>query len=488
MRALRLLLLTISFSSQCVAVLPGQAPVSPDSDSIEFVQHAPSSAEGAEALEAALKANPHDRVAHIRLMGYYWSQTTLYNRPDTRRSLLEEANSFAIHEPQSVVFEQSDFNLKLSDFAPPHADDWTRYEASWMDGVKRYPDNTAVLQHALRALQAVDLDVPFFCERRLRALMPTDPRFAVGLSGLYIRVIEIQLKRNSGVSSAFTQLMGSGDAAGMGLTGQAVVASSKLIGKPDLMDALGPQLLKKAHELDPANARWSDALNAPAPASMDEIVMAVNTVKQEDLWPGGKVTGMMVPATALRVDAAAQAAKLIAPNAAFLKYALGSQPVPSEVSLLALIGPDGHVLQTQFDFGSVRLFSQAMGMVRSWRYTPGMADGHAVPVVTKIDLKFTAPSPSPTAGVAGMAGMGAPGGVMGGIAGGATVADPVLATASPNTIKVPPDVLASLALSNPPIPSPAGAKGYANVVLKMISPCGRNDAVKSPYVCNCCNH
>jgi hypothetical protein len=294
----------------CVLPINGQTAAQPDNDNIEFVQNAPTSTLAAEALEASLKANPDDRIAHIQLMGYYWSQVTFLNRTDIRRQLMEQADWFAIHEPQSVVFDNTNFNLKPTDFSTPNSADLARYKADWATAVQRYPNDTVILLHALRALQAVDRDVPFFCEKRLRILMPTNPQFAIQLASNYVQVIDIQW-HNSGASTAFPELMQSGDSAVIGLTGQMLYAGSRLNGGAEDLRAIGVALLKKAHELDAPNTRWTEALSSPAPATMSDAIASMINLRQVDLWAGGKVRGIAVPSTAVSVDPEVQAAKIV---------------------------------------------------------------------------------------------------------------------------------------------------------------------------------
>jgi TonB family protein len=93
-------------------------------------------------------------------------------------------------------------------------------------------------------------------------------------------------------------------------------------------------------------------------------------------------------------------------------------------------------------------------------------DGKPVSVVTKIDLEYTVPLPpgQGIAGVAGMSGMGA----VDTVAPISARPDPVLKTASPDSVKVPSDVLRALKYAETTVPYPSGAQGSGYVVLKVL--------------------
>lgn len=329
-----------------------------------------------------------------------------------------------------------------------------------MDGNQ---SDTRVLLHALSALHAVDVQVPFLSTARLRTLMPTYPQFAVGLSLYLAQFISSQPQQaptpGSQDHSAFTTVINSNDSAVIGLTGQLLYGLARVNGKTEVYLPQAEALLKKAHELDPPNKRWVDAQQSPPPESVAAAVAGLNTLTQEDLWANGKIPAIEGSSDAQVVDAPTQAARLASPTAAFVQNVLSSS------HLKALIGEDGKVRAIQFESGSVRLFPSALGMTRDWRYAPALSNGKPVKVLTTIDLNYTAyVQPPPSAG-------GVMGGILGGVAG--MSGDPMsagnsaLRAAPPKRINVSGAVIAGNILSKtaPVYPAVARAARVQGIVV-----------------------
>ncbi len=447
--------------------LYGQIPISDqdNTDSIELIQRSPHTDAEAAVVEQSLAANPDDRLIHIHLFGYYWLQSTLNKRTDLRHKLVVQADWFAVHEPQSAVFDRSAFALEKTDFDPPYAADLATYKAHWKSSVDSDNQNdTKVLAHALTALHLVDIQVPLLCTARLRTLEQTYPQFAVQLAfyfGQFISNPTQQAAPAPGTPdhSAFTVLMNSNDPAVIGLTGQYLYGLGRVNGKTEAYLPKAEALLKKAHELDPANKRWVDALQSAPPASDAAAIAVIGTLTEADLWANGKVPPIEGSSDALVVDASTQAAKLSSPSAAFVQNALSSTHLgPANIKLKALIGEDGKVRALQFESGSVRHFPTALSMVKDWKYYPTLSGANHVKVLTIVDLNYTAYVP-PTGGVGG--------GIVGGVAG--MGEDPSLITknAAPKKIVVDSKVMAGniLVKTRPDYPAVAKAARIQGIVV-----------------------
>ena len=431
-------------------------------ESVEFIQHAPRTEAEASALEQTLAANPDDRLAHIHLFGYYWSQATFFRRTDVRHKLVVQADWFAVHDPQSAVFDRSAFSLARTDFDPPYSADLPIYKGHWKSAVDSNPNDIKVLSHALVALHAVDIQVPLICSARLRTLMPTYPQFAVQIAADLSQIIVTQSQQSTAATiaqsqTALTMLLNSNDPAVIGLTGELLYGSARVGGKNEPYLPQAEALLKKAQELDPSNKRWTDVLQSPPPKSIEAAVIAINTLTQEDLWANGKVPPIEGSNNAVVVDASTQAARRLSPSDAFVRNVLSSSQLgPGNIKLKALIGEDGKVRTLQFESGSVRHFPTALGMTKDWQYTPTVVSGKPVKVLTTIDLDYTAyVQPPPAAG-------GVMGGVLGGVAG--MGGDPrnagnsPLKVAPPKRINVSGEVIAGNVLSKTAPVYPAVAK------------------------------
>ncbi len=410
-------------------------------------------------IEQSLSASPDDRLAHIHLFGYYWLQSTLNRRTDLRHKLVVQADWFAVHEPQSAVFDRSGFSLERTDFDPPYAADLAIYKAHWKSAVDSNQNDTKILVHAFQVLHGVDVQVPFLCSARLRTLMPEYPQFAVYSAGYLAQFIISQSQQAAPAPgapdhSAFTVLMNSNDSAVIGLTGQCLYGLARVNGKTEAYLPKAEALLKKAHELAPQNKRWVDALQSPPPETAAAAFAVIGTLTQADLWPNGKVPPIEGSNDALVVDASTQAAKLSSPSPAFVQNALSTQLGPGEVKLKALLDEDGKVRALQFESGSVRHFPTALGMVKDWQYSPSLSDGKPVKVLTIIDLNYTAYVRPPSGAGGIMGGVPASSGVVG--MGG----DPSAITkrAAPKKIAVSSGVMAANILTKTPPVYPAVAK------------------------------
>jgi TonB family protein len=347
------------------------------------------------------------------LFGYYWSQGTFYRRIDVRHKLVVQADWFAVHDPSSAVFDMTGFALQKTDFDPPYVADFQIYKGHWKSAMEHNLNDARVLQHAFHALQIVDLDVPFTCAAHLRVLLPTYPQYPVQLAVMFVEIASLESQHavtTPGIDNfpALTALARSSDSAVIGLTGQALYGVGRMSGKTEAYVPRAEALLNRAHELDPANARWIDALHSEPPLDVASARRTLNIVRQEDLWPGGRVPPLAGAEDAVVVDSAVQVAMRITPSAAFVQNALSSQDGPGNVKLLALIGEDGKVEALQFASGSVRHFPSALVMVKAWLYSPRLSNGKAVRVLTLVDLNFTAFKPSDLRGVAGPVSMNEP--------------------------------------------------------------------------------
>ena len=427
----------------CLPVFGQTTSASRDNeDSLEFMQHAPRTEAEAAVLEQALPSNPDDRLIRIHLFGYYWSQATFYRRIDVRHKLVVQADWFAVHDPSSAVFDRTGFALQKTDFDPPYAADFQIYKAHWKSAVEHNLDNAGVLQHAFHALQVVDLDVPFTCAAHLRVLLPTYPQYPVQLAAMFVEIASLESQHpvtTPGIDNfpALTALARSRDSAVIGLTGQALYGVGRMSGKAEAYVPRAEVLLKRAHELDPANARWTDTLHSEPPLDAASAIRTLNIVRQEDLWPGGRVPPLAGSENAVVVDSAVQDAKRTTPSAAFVQNALSSQDGSGNVKLKALIGEDGRVQALQFASGSVRHFPSALGMVKDWLYSPTLSNGRPVRVLTLVDLNFTAFKPSDLRG--------GPGGILGGPVG--MNEPPTTRSASPIRISVSAAVMQSNLIS-----------------------------------------
>jgi hypothetical protein len=117
---------------------------------------------------------------------------------------------------------------------------------------------------------------------------------------------------------AQSDIESSADVAVLGLTGQMLFGiGSAINGSPEAA-VRGERLLRKAQAMDPRNKRWEQtltvlpALLAKARArskgpSLDIALVSAwitSTLREEDLWPGGKVPSLLLPPGGMAVEPA----------------------------------------------------------------------------------------------------------------------------------------------------------------------------------------
>jgi TonB family protein len=139
----------------------------------------------------------------------------------------------------------------------------------------------------------------------------------------------------------------------------------------------------------------------------------LSSLRQEDLWPGGKVPGVPFPAGAVRVDSSDLPTPAPIPFEGFMPSG------DTSVRLEILIGNDGRVEQAQYIAGLATLAEGAVQAARQWKF-PQMEKGRAVQAMLQIDDTVTRGSYQPakfSPGIPGGFGTSI-GGLIGGIIGG----------------------------------------------------------------------
>lgn len=91
----------------------------------------------------------------------------------------------------------------------------------------------------------------------------------------------------------------------------------------------------------------------------------------------------------LQVAGDAQAGKLISKVDPVYPPAALQQRIQGTVQLRAIVDTAGHVVNTQFVSGPQLLVAAAQEAVKNWVYQPALYNGHAVEVITYIDVPFT---------------------------------------------------------------------------------------------------
>lgn len=98
------------------------------------------------------------------------------------------------------------------------------------------------------------------------------------------------------------------------------------------------------------------------------------------------------PDRPLRVPASVQRARLLSVPALAYPPVASQKRIDGAVRLEALIGADGHVQSLRPISGHAVLVDAAIRAVRAWVYAAVLVNGKPVPVITEIEIVFTAPA------------------------------------------------------------------------------------------------
>jgi TonB family protein len=414
----------------------------------------------AEQLETSLQSNPRDVYARARLLGFYSAHAA--QDQAMRGARLRQIEWLIRNEPDTLLLRNRIARLKQSDFAPPHGDLLELLRRAWQEQIDRHPDDAILIENAVQAMGSVDINgghSEIFMQRlkRLRALEPGDPEWALDLAGLYGTALPRGMAPNAPAeakrfgAAVWGDLENSDDAAVVGLTGVGLLGATMMQPGPQAVSApvsdLGKSLLLRAAALNPKNPGWSRLLDRAAPRNGAELgAMFTETLQPSDLWPHGVVPPIPVPAGAVTQPAgmSGSGAYYAGPGSSIsttvgmrILLQLESLPpmavgAPCSVRFDALIGTDDRIKTLQvagFEHLNIPFVAATRDALRGAGLAPANPN-RPVEVVTHIDLacpkQIFAPTSvnRPPAGVVGGVPGGTPGRVLGGIIGSVPSAAP----------------------------------------------------------------
>ncbi len=384
-------------------------------------------ANGAAELEKSLATDSQNIVARLTLLWYY----AAHNGVESHLAQLRHIEWMIEHHPDSELFQGGDARLQPFFRGPAFKAELNHAEELWLGAADGSHDNPKVLDNAQNSLYWVD---PTACIRylmRLRRAEPANPRWVIAIVRAYAGLSYQDAK--SAAALAQSDIEPSGDLGVTGCIGQLLfgVGSARPGARDiDQFAALGEKLLRKAQAQDPASWRWERTL-AVLPAMvtlrsmLNDAAIATfvsnwiqNSLRQEDLWPGGNVPGLSVPTGAVRIDPS----DIPTPAPIPINGTVPRGDI--SVRLQILIGKDGAVEKVQYMAGLAALADDATHRALQWKLPPRRDKAQAVEAVLQIEdtvsrgpYQPTSFSPGIPGGFGNLIGGGALGGIIGGLPG-----------------------------------------------------------------------
>ena len=372
----------------------------------------------AEQNEKALNANPSNVSLRAGLIGYY-SFRALQD-PAAREARLRHIDWLIHNDPASFLLRNPVARLQTSDFVSSTASLLESFRSAWRDQVNRYSTDPVVIENAAQSTGSLELNIDNGARwieylKRLRVLEPGDPEWALDLAGIYGLAITQGMApgappdKKRFADATVTELQSSTDAALVGWTGLSLYEGVRRLSSQartaqgvDALAAVAESLLRRASSVNPRNPNWAAEINAPA-LSLGTRLSSI--VQVSDLWPGGVVPAIPVPAGGTRLSASEESAKR---PRLILDTVPANLTANCSVRFNALLGTDGRIKTLQiigFESLSIPFVGAERDALRQSQYPPVVVNEKPIEAVTEIEVKcppqVVGGIPSAVVGIAG---------------------------------------------------------------------------------------
>jgi hypothetical protein len=365
-------------------------------------------------IESSLTANARDLDARARLLGYYAAKAS--QDAVARGGRLRQIEWLIQNEPGSRILRDLAARLSPADFAEPYGAYRDSIRAAWREQVKQHPNDVIVIENAWASVGRLEFPsyTPIVSSeeytsgatsieylRRLRALEPGDPEWALDLGGIEAMACVRAARPDASPDAKqlavliLPELLKTTDVAVVGLAG-ASLYQGRNVPRQQLAEAL----LRRAAQLNPKNLAWQRALDStsvPLPATLQELQMS-------DLWPGGVAPAFEAPREAVHVSADALKLAVVMDSDGHRVIGIEAEMPPTSigagcsVAFDVLVGPDGQVRNLQVAAISrlnIPFVAAERDGLRQVHYQPILVNGNPVSAVTQITR--TCPKETPVA-------------------------------------------------------------------------------------------
>lgn len=331
-------------------------------------------------LDMAVRANPEDLESRMKLLEYF--SYTGQDQPFTNQLLW-----FIKRHPEIQSLEMAQGIYRSREWLSQESRDQIR--PAWEQAMAEYPDSPRVLLNAasfleridpergleiLQRAKAMDAAVGPECERKAAAIYAAAESAGLGLAG---KLNTIEMSRETG-EKLRTQLENSGDPALLAATGQIL---SELSSPRDngAQQRRGLELIQHAIQLDPGNAKWTEALES-AEAEPQRKLNYETLMKPHPPQPG-----------IVRIGSGVADASLVSKVDPVYPPLARSARVQGSVEFSVVVGPDGKVQTIQLVRGHPLLVNAAKEAVSKLVYRPVLEDGKPIPFETEVTVPFRLP-------------------------------------------------------------------------------------------------
>jgi TonB family protein len=331
----------------------------------------------AAALEATLQANPDDLDTRMELLVYFAHE-------GNDQLFTAQLLWFIEHHPDIATLQMAQgmfrYNVQLSEGSAE------KIRTAWEQAVGKLPGSSVVLVNAasfleqtdperglqlLREAQILDATVPDQHEREIAAIYAAAEVEALQPEA---RFNNIRMSHEAAVRLR-AQLKNSADPALLVMTGRILVEMNDPRHLSEEQNSRGLALIRQAITLDPANSKWTEALDAAQAEPQRRV--AFERLNSEPPRRG-----------LVRIGSAVAEASLIAKvDPIYPPLALTAR-IQGSVEFTVTVGADGKVENLELVRGHPLLVNAAKDAVLKWVYRAAMQDGKAIPFVTQAIVPF----------------------------------------------------------------------------------------------------
>jgi hypothetical protein len=329
-------------------------------------------------LESAVQANPEDPDTRMELLVYF-----SYNGQDL--PFTNQLLWFIKQYPSTESLQMAEGMFHpIKSLSDPSRE---QIQAAWEEAIVKHSNSPVVLFNAASSLQRTEperglellrqaeaLDVPakqIMYEHSIAAIYAAAELQSIHPGG---EINNIQMSDDS--SARLREgLKESADPALLAEVGRILVQLNRPRGGEE-QHHLGLELIQQAIQLDPGDAKWTEALQS-AEAEPQRKLNYERLAHSEPLQRGTVRIGSQV----------AESSLVTKTDPVYPPFARAAH-VQGIVEFTITVGPDGKTSAIQLVRGPSLLVNAAKDAVSKWVYHPATIDGKAVPFMTQVIVPF----------------------------------------------------------------------------------------------------
>jgi beta-lactamase regulating signal transducer with metallopeptidase domain len=332
-------------------------------------------------LESDLRTHPEDLKLRMELLVYYSENGQDLEFTNHLLWFIQNHPEVSSLPMAQVVFKRK---VELSD------ESRTQIQQAWEQAVAAHPESPAILSNAAAFLKTTNPERALELLKQAKTLDPPQREsYDRSLASLYaaagLEPIHPGTKLNNiemsiqAASTLRADLQASRDPALLSETGQILASLSLLPNstRDDPQFTRGLELIQQAITLDPANPKWTEALQSAKEEPARRASFHALMQPQTPLQPGTVRLGAKV----------AEASLISKTDPVYPPLALQSR-IQGTVEFTVLVGTDGKVEKLSLVRGHPLLVNAAKDSILTYAYHPAMVDGKPIPFETQVLVPF----------------------------------------------------------------------------------------------------